>query len=182
MFKSKISLTADTKLTLTQFVPQNKWFLVPNPSVKLAHKGLAGEHSLLEASWDTLSRSGGAGLTLYGGEEKAYKAAVELHSLKGAKATARAKLRKGLVHSVAATVSSASGGAPVLTLKSRVSDETKMETTYDVSRKVVLLHAKHKAAKQADNGPTPQILLNVAAPVGRGAAAPLVTVGMKWHF
>lgn len=82
MFKLKRSVGANTKLTLSQHVPGSKWFLAPNPAIKIAHKGLAGRHSLLEGSWDTLTRSGATSMTVYGGEDKAYKAEVALHSHK----------------------------------------------------------------------------------------------------
>lgn len=115
---------------------------------------------------------------MYGSDSKEYKASMELHTLKGLKAKARAKLRRGLLHSIAASVGSKEG--PMVTVKSRMSDETKSDVTYDVRQGTFKLHAKHRAMKSEDGGPTPELILDASAPVKGGRAK--VVVGLKMHF
>lgn len=177
-FKFKHWLSPSTKLTISQLVPNSKWFLVPNPSFKIVHKGIAGKHSIVEATWDTLSRSGCAGCTVYAGDDKEYKADISVYSKKGAVLKARAKLRRGLVHSVSATVGAI---GPILSLKSRFGDADKVDTSYNMAARVVSVHAKHMGGDQG-SAPRPQVLLNVALPLGTATLQPQVILGMKWHF
>ena len=56
---------------------------MPNPEVKLSHSisNLRGGAATIEASWDTLQRSGVASVTAYAGKDKDYKFAVDVHSI-----------------------------------------------------------------------------------------------------
>jgi hypothetical protein len=83
LLKWNRKINDSTKVSIAQFVPNNKWFLVPNPEVKLSHSisNLRGGAATIEASWDTLQRSGVASVTAYAGKDKDYKFAVDVHSI-----------------------------------------------------------------------------------------------------
>jgi hypothetical protein len=83
LFAFKKSISDHTKIKLSQFVPNNKWFLVPNPNIKVTHAPPLGKGAaVFEVIWDTLARSGGGCATVYAGKDKEYKASVEMHSTK----------------------------------------------------------------------------------------------------
>ena len=128
--KFKADVGDDTKLTISQAVPNNKWFLVPNPAFKLAHKNAIGSDSLVEFHWDALHRASGAAATVYAGEDKDYKATIAAHNKNGFSAKARAKIHKGVLHSITAQVSTQH--APVISVKSKLAGDTKTITSYNL--------------------------------------------------
>lgn len=71
---------ANTKFTLTQKVPKGKLYLIPNPALKIAKKGLVGEHDEMSVEYDALNRRTTGALTMYAGEDKAYKFSVNGNS------------------------------------------------------------------------------------------------------
>ena len=175
---------AQTSLTLSQAVPNNKWFLVPTPAVKLTQKGSLGEHNVAEIGWDTLTRTGSGAVTIYGGEDKEYKASVKHHTALGTTATLRAKLRKGLLHSIAATAGSVV--PPQLLVKSRLDESGMMkgEVGYDLRNKILKFEAKRSGQKPASGGPSTSTTMEAYMPIGKGAmnTTPRVVIGVKVHF
>ena len=185
--KLKKSVNANTKLTISQAVPNNKWFLVPNPSFKLVTKGSVpgsngNSNTVTELGWDTMTRMGGASTKIYTGDDNAYKAELEMHSKLGPKFGVRAKLRKGVLHSVAASMGPKTPAK--LTLKSRFAeDSVKIDTSYVVGMNVVKFEAKRVGEKAADGGPRTTTVMEALVPVSKGTGMePRVVIGVKMPF
>jgi hypothetical protein len=179
--KFKKSVNVNSKITISQAVPNNKWFLVPTPEFKLIHKSALGSNSVTNLHWDTLSRTGGASTKLYSGDDNSYKAELEMHSTLGLKMTARAKLRKGLVHSIAASVGNNTPAK--LTLKSRFAEDSlKVDTSYVVNN-TIKFKAKRIGEKPADGGPMTTTMVEAVVPIGKNSGLePRVVIGIKMHF
>ncbi|KAL4516003.1 hypothetical protein Ndes2526B_g00717 [Nannochloris sp. 'desiccata'] len=176
------SVNANTKLTVSQAVPNNKWFLAPNPAFKLVHSNALGSNSITDLHWDTLTRMGGVSTKLYSGDDNSYKAELGMHSKLGLKMTARAKLRKGAVHSVAATVGNKTPAQ--LNLKSRFAgDSLKLDTSYVLGVNVMKFEAKRIGEKPVDGGPRTTTTMEALVPMGKTSGIePRVIIGIKLHF
>jgi hypothetical protein len=179
--KLKKTLNDNTRLTISQAVPNNKWFLVPNPVVLVHHNALSS-NSVTELHWDTLTRMGGVSTRVYTGDDAEYKAQLEMHSKLGVKATARAKLRKGALHSVAATVGNKTPAK--LTLKSRFAENSlKIDTSYVVGVNAVKFDVKRIGEKPTDGGPMTSTMVEAVVPLGKSSGIePKVIIGIKMHF
>lgn len=179
----KADVGDNTKLTISQAVPNNKWFLVPNPAFKLSHKNAIGSSSLIELSYDALHRTSSAVATVYAGEDKDYKAVVGVYSKKGVAAKGRAKLHKGLFHSVSASVST--HHAPQLSVKSKLGGDAKVKTSYDVGTQVLKFEAERKGEKPS-SGPRMTTTFHAEVPLEQGfrmnQLKPRVIVGVKAAF
>jgi hypothetical protein len=183
--KLKKSINDSTKLTISQTVPNNKWFLVPNPAFKIIHNSsIEGKaNTVTEVNWDTLTRMGGASTRIYTGDDHSYKAQLEMHSKLGMKMTARAKLRKGLVHSVAAQIGNKTPAK--VTLKSRFAEKSlKLDTSYVVGMNVVKFEAKRVGERPSDGGPRTTTMVEALVPVGKSSImeSAKVVIGIKMHF
>lgn len=104
--------------------------------------------------------------------------------MQGLTAGARAKVRRGLMHSVSASVGGAAG--PALAVKSRFADGTKVRTSFQAAGGVLRVVASHRAAPSAakEAGAVATALLDVAValPQGKGRPAPRVTLGLRWEL
>jgi hypothetical protein len=180
--KLKKSLNANTKLTISQAVPNNNWFLVPNPALKLLQVNTLGSNSITELTWDTLTRMGGVNTKLYAGDDNSYKAELDMHSKLGLRMTGRAKLRKGALHSVAATVGNKTPAT--VTLKSRFAgDSLKLDTSYVVGVNMVKFEAKRTGEKPVDGGPQTTTMVEAMIPMEKSSGMePRVVIGIKMHF
>jgi len=180
--KLKKSLNASTKLTISQAVPNNNWFLVPNPAFKLLHVNALGSNSITELNWDTLTRIGSASTKLYSGDDNSYKAELQMHSKLGLQMTARAKLRKGPMHSVAATVGNKTPAR--VSLKSRFAEDSlKLDTSYIVGMNVLKFEAYRMGEKPLGGGPRTSTSVEALVPLEKSAGMePRVVIGIKMHF
>ena len=187
-------------------MPENNWFLVPNPSIKLVHQGALKTstqhgitHSTEEVYWDALTRQGSIQATVYGGDDKAYKASLEVHSVQGIKGKIRGKFRRGWLHSLAATTSipplfppragwrgSGSGSGPKITWKSRFGDELKSDVILDAGRRAVVVQVKRGDGAAlgggGSSGPAMTTTLEAEIPMHALHKATRVIVGIKAHF
>lgn len=96
--------------------------------------------------------------------------------------TARAKLRKGAVHSVAATVGNKTPAQ--LNLKSRFAgDSLKLDTSYVLGVNVMKFEAKRIGEKPVDGGPRTTTTMEALVPMGKTSGIePRVIIGIKLHF
>lgn len=169
-----------TKLTINQFIPASKWFLIPTPAITITRKGLPllGDKARISATKDMLLRTNNVFAAVYGGEDKEYKATIGHGTVKGLSIGARAKLRKGLAHSIAGEYSEAFG--PVLTAKSRTSEDMKMKLALNGRFKTADLECKFRVDSE-ETDTSAKVTLNLHVPTKKGSQ-PRVLVGVKYNF
>ena len=75
MFKYNAYSGPKTKLTVSQMVPQGKWFLVPSATMKVTRKGLPGMQNnvAIEGTWSMLDRAGSSSVKLYPWSDRTHK-------------------------------------------------------------------------------------------------------------
>lgn len=132
-FRATWKPLSDVKVNITQKAPKGKFFLVPNPHVKVTKSGIIGKNDSASLEHDMMERSSGASMVLYRGDDgdsKRHKLKLSANSksgLNGMSGMVRSKVLKGtLLHSVSA---SGTKDSQVLTLKSRIrGDDQKLKT------------------------------------------------------
>ena len=102
--------------------------------------------------------------------------------MQGLEVSSRAKLQRGLLHSVAA--SAGAQAPPAVSLKSRLPDGTKAKTSLQLGANVLRVKVMHRAAPGKDGGPVATATLDVTAPLplGKATADPRILLGIKWTF
>ncbi len=124
------------RVEITQHVPGNKWFLVPNPVVKLSTPLLGGRDQVY-AQWDFLQRAGKLGDVMYFDVHGARcKLTATAHSTGALQYGARVKIAQGILHSAAAEYHSVKGVE--YTLKSRPLDKVKVKAVVKPGSQVFL--------------------------------------------
>ncbi|KAK9841989.1 hypothetical protein WJX81_002888 [Elliptochloris bilobata] len=172
------------KLEVTQAVPGGRWFLVPTPTFKFS-RSFSTPHALdrLSCKWDTLLRRGQLSQTMYCGRDCAYKASLQLDTWLGPAMSARAKLRRGVVQSVAASFSAAMG--PVLCMKSRPMAGLKLRADTRLGPRVLAAQAK-AIPYFLGSAPPMALTLDVTAPwgadAGGGKRRAAAVLGVKWRI
>ncbi|KAI8110881.1 hypothetical protein M9434_004455 [Picochlorum sp. BPE23] len=178
-FRANWKPSSDVKVNMTQKIPGNKAYLVPNPHIKVTKTGVFGKGSnSVAVEHDMMQRRSGATLSLYAGEDKRYKLKLSSSTSKGGFMQAstgmlRSKLAKGtLLHSASI---SGSTKAQVMTLKSRLGSDMKTKMSYSTSNQSLSM-----VGIQMSNvdGHKVRTTLTVSAPVHQ-MNKPQVQVGVK---
>lgn len=139
-----------------------------------------------------MKRTKSAEIKLYAGDNHEYKAVAAHHSVLGNSCSVRAKIQKGVAHSIAAQYSEAFG--PVVSVKSRFGDDeaTKVKLSMNGKFKSADLKAKFKAPNFIGDGDvsnttttTTKVTLGLFVPLElkkESAPLPRMQLGIQYKF
>lgn len=175
MLKKAYKSVGNSKINITQKVPQGKLCLIPTPCIKISKVGVLGPNNVAHLQHDALARQSSAGICVYGGEDKKFKLKVTGDSKKGYDGTIRSKIYKGgILHSVSA---SGTPTAPTVSVKSRLGEDAKTKLSYSVKTGLLSLIAIHKTLIDGKNRMTTKATISTSLH-GR-LAAPQIQLGVK---
>ena len=94
---------------------------------------------------------------------------------------ARAKLHKGVLHSVATEVGALE--APEMSIKSKFGDSVKIKTSIDAGKQELKISAKQEGEEMEDGGPAMTKSMAIKLPLGgKKGSGTCVVFGLKWKF
>lgn len=168
------------RVNLAQKAPKGKFFLVPNPHLKITQTGgVLGKNNSASLEHDMMARCSGATVCFYGGDdddEKRHKVKINANSNSGANACIRSKIWKGsLLHSISA---SGSTRGNVLALKSRIQygdKKLKTKLSYSTANGSLTMAGTHTLTVDKHKVKTS---VTLSAPV-TGLTRPSVQVGVN---
>ncbi|KAK9812781.1 hypothetical protein WJX72_003611 [[Myrmecia] bisecta] len=175
-FKAR-KLVKDCLVTVSQHIPDQKWFLLPTPAVKVVKKFREGA-DVLKAKYNFERQQGKLTQTLYTGFDRQYKASLHLDSVKGSSIAARAKVKTRAVYSVAAATSKQGS---VLSCKSRPFDRCKTLTQLHLPQQLLTLTATY-IPKVGETQNRTKLTLHAGFLLRDEKIKPTVSVGCKWLF
>lgn len=175
VLKKAYKSVGNSKINITQKIPQGKLYLVPTPCIKISKVGVIGSNNVIHFQHDALARQSTAGICVYGGEDKRFKLKVNGDSKKGYDGTIRSKMDKGgILHSVSA---SGTPTAPTVSVKSRLGKDAKTKLSYSMKSGLVSLVAIHKTLIDGKNKMTTTATISTS--LHRRPAPPQIQLGVK---
>lgn len=175
VLKKAYKSVGNSKINITQKIPQGKIYLIPTPCIKISKVGVLGPSNVAYLQHDALARQSSAGICVYGGEDKRLKLKLTGDSENGYNGTIRSKVYKGgMLHSVSA---SGTPTAPTVSIKSRLGEDAKTKLSYSMKSGLLSLIAIHKTLIDGKNRMTTKATISTSLH-GR-FAAPQIQLGVK---
>ena len=175
VLKKTYKSVGNSKVAITQKIPQGKLYLVPTPCIKISKVGVLGPDNVAHVQHDALARQSSGGICIYGGEDKRFKLKAICHSKKGYDGTIRSKIYKGgILHSVSA---SGTPTAPTVSVKSRLGKDAKTKLSSSMKSGLLSLVASQKTIIDGTNKMTAKATISTSLQGRPGP--PQIQLGVK---